>query len=51
MADAILVFSKLNILLTMTGLLIGTRVYVDCVCRLLRFFLEKFESTFVFTFT
>ena len=39
-------FSKLNILL-----LIGTHVYINCVCRLLRFFLEKFESTFAFTFT
>ena len=32
---------------------IGMRVYVNCVCRLSRFFFveNKFESTFVFTFT
>ena len=44
MADAILVFLKLNILFTMTGLLIGMRVYVNCVCRLLRFLLEKIRN-------
>ena len=34
-------FFKLNILFTMSGLLIGMRVNVNCVCRLLHFFLQK----------
>ena len=37
---------------TMTGLLIRMHVYVNCVCRLLRFFLEKIRAKLlVFTFT
>ena len=49
-SDAILVFLKLNILFTTTGLLLGMRVYKLCISSV-ALFLEKIESTFVFTFT
>ena len=49
MEDAILVlFWKLNILFSMTGLLIGMCVYVNCVCRLLRFFPSENSKILLF---
>ena len=49
MADATLEFiKKINILFTMTGLLIGMHVYVNCVGRLLRFFSRDISKVLLF---